>query len=143
MTITLHLGVMDVPYAKGASTGGVAEILEQEYGIMEYFVHVKDDEIAAELEKDLVDFIDDSLSGRAINSYPFSGSCNKIESMFRRALTDQFMDGSSFSGRPVPTMASLLGISHRFKGKKNRRGVRPSFIDTGTYRQSFKAWVEL
>ena len=143
MSITLHLGVMDVPYAKGTSTGGVAEILEQKYGIMEYFAYVKGDEIAKELEKDLVDFIDDSLSGRAINSEPFSGSCGHIERLFKRALTEQFMDGSNFSGRPVPTMASLLGISHRFKGKKNRRGVRPSFVDTGTYRQSFKAWIEL
>lgn len=143
MTITLHLGVIDVPYNNGASTGSVAVRLENEYGILEYFTHVKADEIAKELEKDLVDFIDDSLSGMAIHSEPFASSCNKIESMFRRALTEQFMDGSNFSGRPVPTMASLSGISHRFKGKKNRRGVRPSFVDTGTYRQSFKAWVEL
>jgi len=143
VTITLHLGVLDVPYTRGQSTGRVAEILETKYGIMEFFAAEKSDLISKVIEQDLVDFIDDALSGKPIHSEPFKDSCEKIGTLFRQALTDEFMNGSNFSGRPVPTMAALKGISHRFKGKKNKRGVRPSFIDTGAYRQSFKAWVVL
>lgn len=139
--ITLHLGVMDVPYTNGGSTTGkVAERLERDYGIMEYFAQVNAGDIAKEIERDLSDFVDDSLSGRGIRSTPFNDSCNEIESLFRRALTERFMDGSNFR---VPTRASLGGISQRFKSGRNKRGVRPSFIDTGAYRASFKAWVEL
>lgn len=144
IVITLHFGVMDMPYANGGSTtGSVAERLEQNYGIMEYFAMVKAGDIAKELESDLTDFVDDSLSGRGIRAEPFGDSCSEIEKLFKRALTERFMDGSNFSGRPVPTMASLGGISQRFKNRRNKRGVRPSFVDTGAYRASFRAWVEL
>ena len=140
----LHLGVFDVAYDyNDSTTGSVAEKLEKDYGIMEYFAAEKSELISNALEKDFVDFIDGALSGKPIRSEPFKNSCEKIEKLFRQSLTAEFMNGSNFKGRPVPTRAALIGISHRFKGKKNKRGVRPSFIDTGAYRQSFKTWVEL
>jgi hypothetical protein len=142
--VKLHLGVLDVAYDyNDSTTGSVAEKLEKDYGIMEYFAVEKSELINKALEKDFVDFIDDALSGKPIRSEPFKSSCQTIERLFRQALTAEFMNGSNFRGRPVPTRAALMGISHRFKGKKNKRGVRPSFIDTGAYRQSFKTWVEL
>lgn len=143
----LHLGVLDVPYANGSkTTGDIAEILEQKYGVMEYFASQKADDIAKALETDMIDLLDSLINGVAINSNPFAELSGKTEALLKKALADKFMDGSNFSGRPVPTMASLGGISKRFKDKRNskkRRGVRPSFVDTGLYRQSFKAWVEL
>ena len=146
MSITLHLGVDDVPYTTGsATTGDVAERLEKDYGVMEYFVYKFNQEIAEELETDLSALIQDILNNK-VTSKPFSDSCQNIERKFKKALQQRFMDGSNFSDRPVPTLASLGGISGRFKDRKNlkrKRGVRPSFVDTGLYRQSFKAWVEL
>lgn len=146
MSITLNLGVVDVPYAKGQSTGKVAEILEKNYGVMEFFAYKYQNDIAKAIETDLVDFIEDALSGKSLQANPLAISCSKIETLFKDALAMRFMDGSNFSNRPIPTAASLGGISKRFKDKRNKqrkRGVRPSFVDTGLYRQSFKAWVDL
>jgi hypothetical protein len=46
--------------------------------------------------------------------------------------------------RGVPTKAALKGINHRLRHpyrKSNPR--RPSFVDTGLYVASFRAWMEL
>ena len=158
MTITLHLGVLDFPFTSSSDTsGGVAEILERKYGIMEFFAEQQATFISQTLDKDLSNFLDNMLSGKELKSEPFRGSCQKIEQLFRQALTDEFMNGHSLKGRPVPTRAALDGVSHRFadpyfvtrtnkktgKVSKVKRNRRPSFIDTGTYRQSFKAWIEI
>jgi hypothetical protein len=49
----------------------------------------------------------------------------------------------------VPTAAALAGVRTSLKKKKELKnprkrslGRRPSFIDTGMYRDSFKAWVD-
>ena len=158
MTIILHLGVLDVPYTSSSDTSGaVAEKLEREYGIMEFFAEQQAAFISEALDKDLSNFLDNMLSGKELKSEPFRGSCQKIEQLFKQSLTDEFMNGHSLKGRPVPTRAALAGVSHRFsdpyfmtrtskktgKVSKVKRKRRPSFIDTGTYRQSFKAWIEL
>lgn len=43
----------------------------------------------------------------------------------------------------VPTKASLAGVSHRRAHPYAKRGPRPSFIDTGLYQKSFVAWTEI
>jgi hypothetical protein len=60
--------------------------------------------------------------------------------MFNEFIDRRGMDGMELD---VPTTAARLGINHRFLhpyAKANPE--RPSFKDTGTYMQSFTAWVE-
>ena len=65
---------------------------------------------------------------------------DKIEQKFRSNLMRQRYDGM-ISG--VPTLASLKGVSHvRSHPYAKANPQRPSFVDTGMYRDSFRAWVE-
>jgi len=151
MAIMLNLGVEEMAYSNnGTTTGDVAQILEDNYSIMEYFAYKKSQEIAKELEKDLALFIEDSLEGKTPTL--FNDACNNIDKLFRRSLDERFMDNANFGKYSAPTKAAEAGVSHRFKdvyntgkkGKKGKkRGSRPSFIDTGLYQQSFKSWVEI
>lgn len=130
--LKLVLGVNDVPYDDGgATTGFVAKELEAEYGIMGHFVDMNADKIARMLAGDLRD----ALEG---NPLDFKDTCEQMESDFKQALSSRAFDGIT----GVPTMAAQLGISHRFKNKKNKKGSRPSFIDTGAYQQSFRAEIK-
>ena len=152
----LHLGVADVPYttapqavkagrkpkkaaaAINQTTGDVAETLEDKYHIMQVFYEQHKVDIAKLLEADLAAALEELLSGSNSAAFPFMEGAAKVETMFKRFLSDKEMDRLGYPG--IPTMASLLGISHRFKGK--RGSPRPSFIDTGMYENSFKAWVD-
>ena len=137
MTV-LRLGVVDVPYSNGkTTTGDVAEILEDKYGIMSYFWEVNQHKIVLEIENGLNSVLENVLLGAPPPTDPFLQGAAQIEKMFAEFLSSKQMDGK-IGG--VPTAASLKGISHRFKNKKG--SVRPSFIDTGLYETSFKAWVD-
>jgi hypothetical protein len=151
----LHLGVADVPYvdapqpvkrgrkppkASGATqtTGDVAERLEDKYHIMQVFYEQHKGDVGLALEGALAGALENLLMGAPASTAPFGEGASKIETAFKRFLSDKEMDRLGYPG--VPTKASLLGISHRFKGK--RGPPRPSFIDTAMYENSFKAWVD-
>lgn len=137
----LHLGITDIPYSTGKTTGDVAEILEGKYDVMGNFVKVHETQIAADLENSLEGEMENLLLGAPRSSDPFAGAASKIEHRFRQFLSLKEMDALGVPG--VPTAASLAGYSKRFKQKQNKsRGPRPSFIDTGLYQRSFKAWVD-
>jgi hypothetical protein len=68
----------------------------------------------------------------------FGAAQGKIDALFRKFLTSKEMDGLGIPG--VPTLASLEGISRRFK--RGHGPARPSFIDTGLYESDFKSWVD-
>jgi hypothetical protein len=57
--------------------------------------------------------------------------------MFRQFLDREEMNGLVAG---VPTKAALGGARHG-RGKITRRGQRPSFIDTGIFRASFRCWA--
>ena len=69
---------------------------------------------------------------------PFAAGESQIENRFKQFLSLREVEKLGIPG--VPTKAALAGVSHRFKGKKG--GRRPSFIDTGLYQASFKAWID-
>ncbi len=165
MTITLNLGVNDIPYSvrapvqrvakplKGkraklrkpakvlsghATTGDVAQWLENKYGVMGYFFERHEADIVKAVEESLAGSIETMLMGGRSGSDPFAGGMSRIEQAFR-----QFLDQREMDGRPgVPTEAAQRGINHRLKRANVRRAPRPSFIDTGTYSANFRAWVE-
>jgi len=164
---TLHLGVMDVPYgnapsptspskpgrgrrkrnsrAKGSpisiTTGQVAEILEAEYRVMEVFYASHEDEIARLLEHSIGGALQSLMMGAPAQATDiFASAASRIEDQFKQFLSTKEIEQLGIPG--VPTAAALHGVSHRFANPGKRRAPRPSFIDTGLYQASFKAWVD-
>ena len=145
MTATLHLGVADLPYvaAPGATTGDVAEWLENKYHIMEVFFHEREGEIAAALLNSVEGAMEDLLSGKPIKDILQKGlgtqaGADVIKNMFMQFIDSQAMDRLGYPG--VPTAASLKGVNHRLK--INKGSPRPSFRDTGLYESSFQSWID-
>lgn len=159
----LHLGVTDLPYgsayaaatARGArpprppasppnhiTTGDVAEFLEARYGVLEKFVDLHGQEIADALAEAMQDRLEAVLMGgpaQAGGPLLPEGTLSDIEQRFRKMLDDRELDGRVTG---VPTGAASRGVSHRLLHPYARRGPRPSFIDTGLYQSSFRAWVD-
>jgi hypothetical protein len=165
---TIHFGVIDLPYvalfspeekrrlrwqhkrkpwqslAATVSTADVAGWLEKRYHVFEVFWNMNRDFVMAELEDQVQTKIENVLLGKPGSNEPGEplfkpGDLSTVEDRFRRALDNKEFDGW-ING--VPTQAALMGVSHRFKNPYARRPPRPSFIDTGLYRQSMKCWVE-
>lgn len=168
MTITLHFGVVDVPYAthdpvrrvvtrhrKGSpvkqssapaggaeTTGDVADWLEMRYHVVESFYEdVGEQLLAKALEKGLQGAMLDLESGRSPDMVkPFKRAENEVKAAFDFFISQKEMDGT-FAG--VPTKASLKGVNHRLAhpyAKDNP--ARPSFDDTGTYMAAFRMETE-
>lgn len=166
--LVLSLGVYDFPYAwaedsrdrvprakKGKAnkplkpkskssglqtTGDVAEILEAKYGIMDTFAFMRLPDIAKELENSIAGELESLMMGGSGSSNPFKSAESAIESMFKNFLAKGDIEHAGIEG--VPTQAAIKGVNHRLAhpyAKSNPR--RESFIDTGTYAASFKAWI--
>lgn len=139
----LRLGVADVPYSRkgGQTTGEVAERLEGRYRIMQRFSAAHEDFIKDRLSAALAEGFETLLvSGRAPPDI-FAGACSEIEERFRQFLDLRELDAAMDPG--IPTKASLRGVNHRLKRPYAKSNPpRPSFIDTGAYQASMKAWVD-
>lgn len=169
--LTLHLGVVDQPYADPAparhprkatkrpdrrgrrirgkassvlrTTGDVAEELEARYDVMAGFMLLHGQEVADALAEQMLGALEDLIAGApAPNSLAdvLSPAGEVIGETFR-----EFIDREELSGleEGVPTEAAMRGVSHRFAhpyAKDHPR--RPSFVDTGMYRESFTSWVD-
>lgn len=170
VVITLHFGVIDIPYAnsqpektrrvgvrvrKGVApeqfsapasgaetTGDVAQWLEDKYHVMEVFYEEIGQELMAKaLEHSLQGAIIDLGLGRPPDMLkPFLAAEDEVRAAFQFFIEQKEMDGVVGG---VPTKAALAGVNHRLKhpyAKSNP--ARPSFDDTGTYMQSFRMEVE-
>lgn len=157
---TIVLGVDDVPYSftenvgttkngknkgknKGrkyaSTTGDVAEILEEQYHIMEVFFTRHHEEIIALLEESAQGGFETLMMG-GVSDDAFAAAGPEIEKLFQVFIDSKEMDGIALGGSyPVPTHASIIGINSR---KKQLDPGRPSFKDTGLYEASFRAWVD-
>ena len=165
----LHLGVLEVPYSfvtdektrrvavkvargtgrdrapktikagpsGGQTTGDVAAILEEKYGIMQFFFDHHAADIAQVLEGQMQGALDNLLMGAPVPDNPLAGAESRIQALFNAFLDAREMDNQV---EGVPTKAAEEGKSSRFKKKKG--SPRPSFIDSGLYEASFKAWIE-
>jgi hypothetical protein len=136
---TVHLGVVDVGYSEegqSVTTGQVAQILEDNYGVMRTFVELHQQDIGDELVAQMDAILKSASQGGTLHvgdiHFP------EINAMFRDYLDRAEWEKTSFQ----PTMAAVLGNSKRKKmpySMKNK--PRPSFIDTGLYQASFRTWV--
>lgn len=172
MSVTLHLGVVDVPYAPGegdpapkltkkgrmhkasarragkayqqgylpkpvTTTGDVAVKLEEKYGVMQAFYEQAEPHIAEAFAHGTAAALEDLLMGSPVSD-PFAGVSQEITDAFKVFLSQGTIEEMGIPG--VPTKAALERRSSRFK-KGRGPAQRPSFIDTGTYENSFTAWV--
>lgn len=148
LVVILHLGVIDVPYAtEGTTTGDVAEILEAKYDVMGNFDALHHADIEEVIAISLSEAIDSLVQGAPATLDPFGQACADVQQMFVTYLDNEEIAETGQAG--VPTAAALAGVRTSLKKKKELKnprkrslGRRPSFIDTGMYRDSFKAWVD-
>jgi hypothetical protein len=165
--IVLHMGFVNTPYTKQTimrpatsakleakrqhrrgfsktmTADRVARILEGKYNIVEVFQEIHKEDIHNIINEGIGDVAFSMLS----ENRPFTFSKMKnlmksntkqIELMFRQFLNFEEMNGM-IPG--VPTKAALKGVRHG-RGRVTRRGIpRPSFVDTGIYRASFRCWA--
>ena len=164
--ITLHLGVIDIPYSSrdraskvsqakkckankpvkassGATktTGDVAEILEEKYGILDTFAYARLPDIAKALEESIAGALEDLLMGAPASGNPFAGAESAIGTMMKQFVSSQQIEHMGIEG--VPTQAALNGVNHRMKhpyAKRNPR--RPSFMDTHLMVNNYIAWFD-
>jgi hypothetical protein len=143
---TLHLGVLVQPYrasgkkVSAITTGDVAQILEDKYGVMAAFYRVREKDIGNAIENSLQGAMESMMmGGRAID--PWGAATQGIQRSFRYFISSSESERVGIPG--TPTKAALRGVNHRLKhpyAKRNKR--RPSFRDTYLYMNSFRAWVD-
>lgn len=148
--VVIHMGFINTPYTKQAMSApmttarehekksrrhytktrtaeNIANILEDKYGVLDLFTSMYEEEIAGAITEKVADFAIQSLSSKGklasdrMAQY-VKPSSSKIEKMFRG-----FLDKGETG---IVTAASM----HRSK---------PSFIDTGVYRASFRVWADI
>jgi hypothetical protein len=114
-------------YGQGKTSREVAKELEDRYKIVEEFWNLEQDIFTESLEEAFAEDLEEIMTMEQPSSKGVSyKGTDAIEARFRRDLRSRRYD-NVISG--VPTLAA-------------KRGSRPSFIITGTYLQSFRAWVE-
>lgn len=169
MTITLHLGVNDIPYvnddkftekkptkpgkkkkirglsgwdptgAKGVTTTG--EVAD----ILEAKYGVMEmffEEYAPKLADNLAEAMVGTLETMIMGGPSPDNPFAEGEAEIETDFKHA-LDAKFMDGLAagVPTKAALKGVNHRLKIKKGN--PRPSFIDTGLYQANFRAWIEV
>jgi cobalamin-dependent methionine synthase I len=129
----------------------VADILEDTYDIVHQFELKYAREISDIVAKSFTDYSVNVLAGGADELEEgfasrrhkivsermvkfMKPSSAEIEKLFRK-----FLDREEIVAPGVPTLAALYGVR---RGRKTGKR-RPSFIDTGIYRASFRAWADI
>jgi len=142
MSLTLNVGVFDIPHVggekTGLTTGDLAEILESKYGLYSGFVELHGQEIADVLADGVQDALD-AIIGAGVNAVdPLGAAELPLTAMLIRYFDNEEIAKLGVPG--VPTGAALKGINRR---KASGKGVRrTSFIDTSELRNSSSVWVE-
>lgn len=163
VTLTLHLGVEDIPYNEPPTprriakvrrgkqrvrakvkavhgeqtTGDVATILEAHYHLFTIYFELHEEEIAGWVAESIAGATEDLMAGGAPSNNPFGAAMDRIKVGFTTFIDTQEMDGTGTPG--VPTGAARRGVNHRLGIKKGL--PRPSFRDTGLMESSFVAWM--
>jgi len=166
--IALHFGFINTPYTretiarpftsaklkeKGKLKRGssknmtalkVADILEAKYNVVETFHAIHEEEIKNVMHEGFKEVAERMISERGGQTRAslknlMKPATKQIENMFRQFLDHEEMNGMI---EGVPTDAAKGG-KLRGRGKITRRGIqRASFVNTGIYKASFRAWVK-
>lgn len=134
----LHLGVADVPYDDGKTTGDVAGYLENRYHPYEHFWQLHGQEVADDMADGLAGSLESILMGAPSTHDPFATAMSKTEKRFKDMISTGELERLGYPG--LPTEAAKKGRSLRKKSKRGERRV--SLRDTGLYMASFKSWID-
>lgn len=127
-------------YGQGKTARDVAKELEEKYEIVATFFELEEEFIVELIEEAFAEDIEEVLQAKRVSPKGLSDrATDKIQARFIQNLKTRRYDGVI---RGVPTLSSLRGVSHLLAQPFAQRGSRPSFVDTGNYAQSFRAWVE-
>jgi hypothetical protein len=129
-------------YGAGKSTGQVSKELEERYKIVEEFWNLEEGNFVELLEETFAEDLEEVMQKKLTKRTRGISvkETDQIEQKFRQNLSSRRYDGL-ISG--VPTLAAQRGVSHMRPQPYSRKNPpRPSFIDTGMYQRSFRAWVE-
>lgn len=124
-------------YGAGKNTADVAQELEEKYKVVEIYWEAIEEMVIEKLEDVYSDSIEEVLSmqkpPKKLLGDEYTGL---LETGFRNYL-DKEEHG-------IKTAAAARGVSHLLPHpySKNNPKPRPSFIDTGLYRSTFRAWIE-
>jgi hypothetical protein len=136
--LKLHLGFEETSYDyQPRSVERVADILEAKYHLVEIFFEENEDRIMQVLAGAQDKAISDIAAGKTRKVVLRRPDAIKIERMFRSAINRQEFDGIAPG---TPTAVSQSGRSRAFRSRKG--SSRASFVDSGTYRDSFRVWME-
>jgi hypothetical protein len=126
-------------YGQGKTTSDIANELETKYGIVEAFYELEEDNIIEMLEDAFGEDIEEVMTMEEPKTGIATEETDKIEKRFRTRLNREELHTRG----NVPTLAAQRGISH-LRQHPYAKGAtsRPSFVDTGLYQRSFRAWVE-
>jgi hypothetical protein len=113
-------------YGENKTTGEVAQELEEKYGILDMFFEMEEDNIDDIIEDTFFEYAENVMMMQDYDKHALHERVAKLENKFKYALSNRRFDGR-ITG--APTKASL-------------KEGRASFIKSGLYRQSFRAWVD-
>ena len=109
------------------TTTEVADILEESYNIVHTFSEKKANLMANDLEDAMAKALERYIEKGTVSPNPLGPAVTAIKRRFKKFLNSGEMERMGFDN--IPTRVAL-------------REGRPSFVDTGLYRDSFTAWVE-
>jgi hypothetical protein len=166
--ISLHFGFINTPYTRETiarpftsakmeakrhrkrgfsrtmTAEKVAGILEAKYNVVEMFNEIHEEEIKNIMHEGFKEVAERMISERGGQTRSsmknlMRPATKRIENMFRQFLDHEEMNGMI---EGVPTDAAKGG-KLRGRGKITKRGKqRASFVNTGIYKASFRAWVK-
>ena len=125
-------------YGANRTTKEVSQEIESKYHVVETFSEMEGPFIVDLIEGATVDAIEAIIEGRIPSLKIQDSSTKEIEQRFRDNLDSRRYDGV-ISG--VPTLAAQRGVDHTQHRPYAKRGPRPSFVDTGLYKNTFRVWV--
>ncbi len=164
---TLSLGVVDVAYSDEAgkltTTGDVAKILEDNYGVMAKFFELHQNEIADAMANAVAGEIESLMMGikpggfgPTDNPVTQGNSVEKANKLLKSAAEDNYAlsrveamfrnyldDGEYERATGTVIAAARSGVNHRKKHAYVKANPsRPAFVDTRLYQASFRAWIK-
>ena len=112
-------------YGRGKTTTDISEMLEEHFKVVDAFFAVEEDYIIDLIEEQAAMDLDKVMMMQTVSKEGFSFTeTDKIEARFRNDLTQRKLE--MLTGRT----------------KAADKEGRPSFVKSGLYRRSFRAWME-
>jgi len=132
----ISLGVIDIPYADGkTTTGDVAEILEDEYHVMQIFADQNLDFMADAIANGLIGAMENAFAGAPQDVDMYASGMEEIKDRFHDFI-DNEESGIHTKAKDKPKAGP------RKKRQYRKVEAKTTFVESGNYRDSFIAWVK-